>query len=299
MAAGIQIGVWNGISRRRVPRFTMAAPLDVVVLRSGIPDTVPGRSVDLCERGIAAVLAGDLAPGEHVGVEVRLSAEAQPLRTRAMVRYQERLKCGLEFTAITPDQRSVIREWAKQAQATPSAAVDLGKSSGKPAGTGSSEATRAGPKKPAAPARRAGNGGRKPHQRRAIWIAALAVLIVAAVLFLWKWNHDWAALESGINPQSGAQSAVQVPTDAMQKLLVHQVDPAYPLEARRQNLRAVIALHIVVGRDGSVLSVRPLNGPDVLAQAAVDALRWWKFQPYLVDGKAVIAETNLAVEFKP
>lgn len=289
------MGGWSGISRRRVPRFSMAAPLDVVVLRSGIPDTVPGRSVDLCERGIAAVLAGELAPGEHVGVEVRLSPDGQPLRTRAMVRYQDRLKCGLEFTAITPDQRSVIREWAKEAQMTPNAAVDIAKTNGKPADKKPST-----PAKSSGPSFRQGNAPQRRGQSRLVGIAILILLLVAGGWSWWKWNHDWAAIESDVNsPSEAAGGAVQVPTDVMQKLLLHKVDPVYPLEARRQNLQAIIALDIIVGRDGSVLKVRALNGPAILAQAAVDALRWWKFEPYRVDGRPVSAETTVAVEFKP
>jgi len=37
----------------------------------------------------------------------------------------------------------------------------------------------------------------------------------------------------------------------------------------------------------------------VLAKAAIEALRWWRFEPYLVDGKPVVVETTVAVEFKP
>jgi TonB family protein len=141
-------------------------------------------------------------------------------------------------------------------------------------------------------------GGPKARRPRFILIA-LVIALLAAGLFWWKWNHEWNALESGLTSRGDANSALQVPADVMQKLLVHKVDPAYPLEARRQNLKAVIALDITIGRNGSVVNVRPLNGPDILAQAAVDALRWWKFEPYRIDGKAVIAETTLAVEFKP
>ena len=91
---------------------------------------------------------------------------------------------------------------------------------------------------------------------------------------------------------------MQVATDVMQKLLVHKVDPVYPAEARKGNVEGIIALDIVVSRDGSVVSMRPLNGPDVLARAAMDALRWWKFSPYRVNGQPVAAETTVAVEFK-
>jgi protein TonB len=84
----------------------------------------------------------------------------------------------------------------------------------------------------------------------------------------------------------------------MEKLLVHRVAPSYPAEARKARLQGIIALDIVVGRDGSVVSMRPLNGPDVLARAALDALRWWKFEPYRVNGEPVAVETTVAVEFK-
>ena len=63
-------------------------------------------------------------------------------------------------------------------------------------------------------------------------------------------------------------------------------------------MQGVIVLHVVVGRDGSVLETRALNGPDVLARAAMDAVRWWRYEPYSVQGKPAVVETTVAVEFK-
>jgi outer membrane biosynthesis protein TonB len=57
-------------------------------------------------------------------------------------------------------------------------------------------------------------------------------------------------------------------------------------------------VNIVVGPDGSVIGTKALNGPDVLAAAATDALRWWKFEPYRVKGEPATVETTVAVEFK-
>jgi len=90
----------------------------------------------------------------------------------------------------------------------------------------------------------------------------------------------------------------QVPAEVMEKLLVHRVEPVYPPDARTQNLQGIIALDITVGRDGSVIAMHPLNGPDLLAQAAMDALRWWKFEPYRMNGEPVVVESRVAVEFK-
>ena len=80
--------------RRSVPRYQVAIPVDVTVLRSGIPDSVPGRALDVGDGGLGAVLAGELFPNEPVGVEFQLPYIGVPVRTRAVVRYQDRLRCG-------------------------------------------------------------------------------------------------------------------------------------------------------------------------------------------------------------
>src|SRR4029077_2996605 len=113
MAAGAQEQWRDQPSRRRGMRYRVQAPLDVTVLRSGIPDTLPGRSVNVGERGIAAVLSGELTPGETVGLEVRLPLIANPLRTRALVRYYDRLRCGMEFVGLSSEQQAAIRDWVE------------------------------------------------------------------------------------------------------------------------------------------------------------------------------------------
>jgi TonB family protein len=300
MAAGAVTRGWGGVSRRRVPRFEVQAPLDVTVLRSGIPDTVPGRSVNVCERGIAAMLAGELVAGEVVGVEVRLPLVADPLRARAMVRYQHKLRCGLEFLGLTAEQRGTIRDWAKEARVETEVSVS-------PAAGGcatameksteerKSETSIGGASSVGAPP------GRPTNKRGAGWTILLVLAAIAVAVFWWKWNRAWQDLESGLKSQetaSAEKAQTQVPAEVMEKLLVHRVEPVYPAEARKANLQGIIALDIVVGRDGSVVNMRALNGPEVLARAAMDALRWWKFEPYRVNGEPAVVETTLAVEFK-
>lgn len=251
--------------------------------------------MNVCERGLAAVLAGELAPGESVGVEVQLSAATEPLRTRAMVRYQDKLQCGLEFVALSGEQRSTIRDWAKETKAQADAAgsvLSLELAHGSP-----SESQR---EKGGTP----GGGGPGRRRKKRSWkgfLVACVLIIVGAAAFWWKWNRSWEDLESGLKaPEriAAQKPQAQVPAEVMQKLLVHRVEPVYPAEGRKQNLQGIIAVDIVVGRDGSVLTMRALNGPDILAQAAIDALRWWRFEPYRVNGEPAIVETTMAVEFK-
>src|SRR5271166_4541602 len=96
--------------RRRRLRYRVQTPLDVTVLRSGVPDTLPGRSVNLGEGGVGAVLAGELPPGEAVGVEIRLPALRDPLRARAMIRHHDRMRLGMEFVGLSMEQQAVIRD---------------------------------------------------------------------------------------------------------------------------------------------------------------------------------------------
>lgn len=281
---------WDGPSRRRVPRYAVQAPLDVTVLRSGIPDTVPGRSLNLGERGIAAVIAGELVPGETVGVEITLSAEAEPLRTRATVKYQHELRCGLEFAAMTAEQRAAIWEWVKEAKF----GVDVG------AAPTQGFATKTHETEKSETASSLPNSRRRSRRKR-LWLVFLILLGIAAAGYWWRWSRGWLELESSLKASGTAASdepRTQVPAEVMEKLLVHRVEPVYPAEARKENLQGIIAIDIVVGRDGAVTAMHPLNGPDVLARAAMDALRWWKFEPYRMDGVPVAVESRVAVEFK-
>jgi TonB family protein len=302
MAAGTQTRAWIGPSRRRAPRFRMQAPLDVTVLRSGIPDTFPGRALNLCERGIGAVLAGELIPGETVELEVWFpAAQRQPLRTRARVRYQDELRCGLEFLTATAEERAAIQDWAKNARAE----TEVKEKSTSSISYDKLTSSRETDVRYVRDSRGGGGGdgrGGKPRKNRSrgAWLLAGSLIVIAAG-GLWWWNHEWEVLEAGLNTAGDAQTEkpqAQVPAEVMQRLLVHRVEPVYPAEARKQNLQGVIALSIVVGRDGSVLTMHALNGPDVLARAAMDALRWWKFEPYRLDGEPATVETTVAVEFK-
>ena len=58
--------------RRAFPRHPINVPLDLIALRSGVPENLPGRCTDLSEAGVGAVVAGELAAGQQVAVELRL-----------------------------------------------------------------------------------------------------------------------------------------------------------------------------------------------------------------------------------
>jgi TonB family protein len=324
MTEGIAKPSWDGASRRRAERFDLKAPLDVTILRSGIPDTVPGRTVDASENGLAAMLAGEVTPGETVGIQVQLPTMAGPLRTRAKVKYQDKLRCGLEFLWLSEEERSAIRDSAQGRKSTSAAVVSPAADTvEKPTAdkqktekekktdkSGEERAENQGEKTMKSSSSGDDDGGssinpeKKSSGQRWGWILAgvvfMMVAIAAGVLW-WKWQRGWQELESSRkNAQAAAvdKPQAQVAAEVMEKLLVHRVEPVYPAEARRTNVQGVIALDIVIGRDGTIATMRPLNGPDMLARAAMDALRWWRFEPYRINGEPAVVETTVAVEFK-
>jgi protein TonB len=213
------------------------------------------------------------------------------------VRYQDKLRCGLEFVGMSVEQQAAIRGWAEQSQAEAESAVREPANSKTSAtrGDGGHVGGAEGPSPSA-------SGKSKGRKRGVGGTVLLLIAAILLVVFWWHWNRGWEELESGLSRQESVSTdnlRVQVPADVMQKLLIHRVDPEYPAAARQAGLEGVIALDVVIGRDGSVVEMRPLNGPDVLARSAMDALRWWKFKPYRVNGQPEVVETRLAMEFKP
>jgi len=284
------------VGRRAGTRRRLAVPLSVTVLRSGVPDAVPGRSVDVSEGGIGAVLAGELFPGELVGVEFQLPKAGQVL-AKARVCYQDRLRCGLQFLAIPQEQKQWIGSWAQEGR---EAAVPAPKMQGNPVVNSHHW--------PAPPEPVGGYAVSKPisalasdrrYIRRKVLMLLIASVIVVAGMGWWRWEEGWRELESKLPTHSTAsEPRATVPSDVMMRLLIHRVDPVTPDALGSSRARRQVVLDAVIGSDGNVVSLRPQTGPDVLARAAMDAVQWWKFQPYEQNGQRVQVATTLIVDFR-
>lgn len=264
---------------RRAFRHPVAVPLDVTVLRSGVPDCIPGRSLNVSEGGLAAVVAGELRPGDSVGIEMRLPHANLPLMAKAVVRHQARLQCGLEFVGLSPEQQALIRQW------------NHGESEVRLEQAKAAQDVRVAPYH---------HRGRRRIPQRFLW-GALALFVLISVLGWWQWYRVWSELEARLpaKTSSGESVVAQVPAAEMEHLLTHKVDPVYPEAAKQTNAQGMVVLDAVIGSDGRVRNLKPVSGPDVLEPAALEAVRWWRFEPYRVNGKPVEVETTVAVEFQP
>jgi len=79
--------------------------------------------------------------------------------------------------------------------------------------------------------------------------------------------------------------------------LIHRVEPQYPVIAKQIHLEGTVILNAVISRDGSIERVDVASGPGLLALAARDAVRQWKYRPYFLNGEPVEVETQITVNF--
>jgi outer membrane biosynthesis protein TonB len=80
--------------------------------------------------------------------------------------------------------------------------------------------------------------------------------------------------------------------------LLKRVDPSYPLEAIQQRIEGTVQLHAVIGDDGKVLSLEPVSGPPLLVEAAVIAVREWRYGPTLFDGHRIQVHDDVRLVFR-
>jgi periplasmic protein TonB len=90
---------------------------------------------------------------------------------------------------------------------------------------------------------------------------------------------------------------IRVPARIAEANLVYDVPPQYPPEAGRARLEGPVVLMAVIGQDGSVKDVRVESGLPILARAAIDAVKRWRYKPYVIDGEPVEVDSRITINF--
>jgi protein TonB len=80
-------------------------------------------------------------------------------------------------------------------------------------------------------------------------------------------------------------------------MLIHKTTPLYPKFAQDAHITGTVVLKATITKQGSIEGIQVLSGPKLLAPAAVDAVKTWKYKPYMLDGQPVAVETNITVVF--
>jgi hypothetical protein len=96
--------------------------------------------------------------------------------------------------------------------------------------------------------------------------------------------------------QSSCLSAgkIHVSPEVMQSLLRERAEPVYPPQTR---MEGSLVLRLSVDIEGNVREAEKISGPDTLAPAAIEAVKKWKYRPYLLNGVPVEVETTVSLNF--
>jgi protein TonB len=90
---------------------------------------------------------------------------------------------------------------------------------------------------------------------------------------------------------------IRVPAQIAEANLVYDVTPKYPPEAGRARIEGTVVLLAVIAKDGTVEDVRVKSGLSVLAQAAIEAVKQWRYRPYLLNGEPVEVDSQITINF--
>lgn len=83
----------------------------------------------------------------------------------------------------------------------------------------------------------------------------------------------------------------------MEGNLIHRIQPKYPSLARQARIQGQVSLRAIISHDGRIENLQVVNGHPLLVQAAIDAVRQWRYRPYMLNGEPVEVETQITVNF--
>ena len=102
---------------------------------------------------------------------------------------------------------------------------------------------------------------------------------------------------TGVVTDAAMPQFVRVAPGIEAGLLVRKVAPSYPHEAREQHIQGTVILKAIINTEGNISDLELVSGDPMLAQASIDAVKQWKYQPYMLNGNPVEVETHIQVNF--
>lgn len=90
---------------------------------------------------------------------------------------------------------------------------------------------------------------------------------------------------------------VRVSQQVAEAFVLKKVPPQYPDDAHDQRIQGTVLLRTDIGADGNVENVALISGHPLLAPAAIEAVKQWKYKPYLLNGQPAAVETQVQIKF--
>jgi protein TonB len=130
-----------------------------------------------------------------------------------------------------------------------------------------------------------------------VFLICIAAAAAARVASGQSQDQPPPAMPTGTGQQQPVPQRVRVSQGVAQGLRVKMVPPKYPKKARKKGIQGTVLLHVMISKTGDVTTVELVSGDPLLASAAIDAVKQWKYKPFLLNGQAVEVDTQIQVNF--
>ena len=101
-----------------------------------------------------------------------------------------------------------------------------------------------------------------------------------------------------VNVPRPVPQVVNISQGVSQGLILKKVQPAYPSQALAMRIQGPVELQAMISKTGNITNVNVVSGQPLLARAATDAVRQWKYKPYYLNGQPVEVQTQITVNFR-
>jgi protein TonB len=98
--------------------------------------------------------------------------------------------------------------------------------------------------------------------------------------------------------KSDEKRAVKISESVQQAQLVSRIEPRYPFLALQTRKEGTVLLHAIISREGVITAIEVVSGSPWFVQAALDAVREWRYRPTYLNGEPVEVETSITVIFR-
>lgn len=126
----------------------------------------------------------------------------------------------------------------------------------------------------------------------ALFVAPLSALRPAAL-------SSAIALHLQESGAAGSLDKLKVPPEVMASRCITMVSPIYPQAADDSSLASTVVVRVVIWKSGNVSPVRAISGPPSLQAEAMNAVRLWRYKPFVKDDGPVDVSTDVRVDFDP
>jgi protein TonB len=97
--------------------------------------------------------------------------------------------------------------------------------------------------------------------------------------------------------QEKPKGPMRVSSGVISGLAISQPKPVYPPIAKAAHVSGAVVLHALISKEGTVTNLQVISGPEMLRASALDAVRNWRYKPYLLNGEPTEVETQITVNF--